>query len=77
MARSCPYCQYDNFEEPDNLLGEISEDTDDTLVYITPEEPVMEPDDEPEPAMLVLEDETGDSAITINYCPICGRDLRV
>lgn len=77
MARSCPYCQYDNFEEPDNLLGEISEDTDDTLVYITPEEPIMEPDDEPKPAMLVLEDETGDSAIIINYCPICGRDLRV
>lgn len=78
-ATLCPYCHNDNFKDTSELLW-ISPENDRTagsLVYIIPEEPIMEPDDGPEPAILVLEDEIGDSSIKINYCPICGRDLRV
>lgn len=74
-ATLCPYCYDDNFKYPSDLLW-ISPENDRTagsLVYIAPEEH----GDEPEPATLVLEDEIGYSSIKINYCPICGRDLRV
>lgn len=78
-ATLCPYCHDDNFKGSSNLLDVGLENDRDVgaVVYITPEEPIMEPSDEPEPATLVLEDEIGYSAIKINYCPICGRDLRV
>lgn len=78
-AMLCPYCHDDDFKGSSDLISLSLENDRDAgaVVYITPEEQIMEPSDEPEPATLVLEDEIGYSAVVINYCPICGRDLRV